>query len=64
MTYELRMILDNDCCITNKNIKMITFTSEYVYITFQDDTQGTLRVYYSNGKSRYKHFKLMIKEDR
>lgn len=64
MNYELRMILDNDCCITYMNIKRLVFTSNYVYMWFIDGEERTIDLEYPNGKKRFKHFKVVIKEDK
>lgn len=63
MNYELRMILDNDCCITYMNIKWLNFTSKYVYISFIDGGNKIIELEYPNGNKRFKHFKVMIKEN-
>lgn len=64
MSYEIRMILDNDCCITYMNIKRLYFTSKHVFINFIDGEEKIIELEYPNGKKRFKHFKVMIKEDR
>ena len=53
MNYELRMILDNDCCITYMNIKRLAFTSNYVYMRFIDGEERSVELDYPNGKKRF-----------
>ena len=64
MSYILRMILDNDCCIAYTSIKRIDFTSNYVYISFEDGEEKIVGLNYpTTNIKRFKHFKLIIEED-